>query len=159
MVSVPITRTDVNTVKPKRLRRPRLTTSLLVVEGLSSLFGFSGGIPLVLDSSGKLLGVPVSVLSSLPFRVDNFFWPGLWLLLVYGVGFAFTTYLLWSGRPHAWSFALFLSLVWLGWITFEMVFIGASPLIALWYLPQGIALAHLIAPDITHGSASFRPRP
>jgi hypothetical protein len=123
-------------------------TVLLFVEGFSSFCGFVGGIPLVLDPTGKLLGLPLRMLSSLPIPVHDFLLPGLWLLFVYGVGFTFLTYLLWSGRRYAWPLALVLCVVWLGWITFEMIFFGPSPLIWIWYAPQIAALILLLRPDI-----------
>ncbi len=134
-------------------RRPRLTSALILVEGFSSFCGFVGGVPLLLDPSGRMLGLPSSVLSSLPFRVEDFFLPALWLLLVYGVGFAFVTYVLWSGRRRSWGIALVLCFVWLGWITFEVAFIGPSPFIWVWYLPQVAALALLVSPGVRHAAA------
>jgi len=129
-------------------RKPRSIVALLFVEGFSSFCGFVGGIPLLLDPSGKMLGLPLSTLSSLPFHITDFFLPALWLFLVYGVGFALLTYLLWSGRLYSWSIAVILCVIWLGWITFEVIFIGPSPLILVWYFPQILALILLTWPGI-----------
>jgi len=119
---------------------------LLFVEVLSSFFGLIGGIPLIADPSGALLGFPLGgtkALSSLPIPIHDFLLPGLWLFFVYGIGFAIVTYSLWSGRPYAWSLALTLCIVWLGWITFEAAFFGPDPLILVWYIPQIAALTLL----------------
>ncbi len=128
--------------------RPRALSALIIVEGFSSICGFAGAIPLLLDPSGKTLGLPLSTLSSLPFQIKDFFLPALWLLFVYGVGFAILTWLLWTGRRHSWSAAAFLCAVWLGWITFEVIFIGPSPLIWVWYFPQAAALVLLARPAV-----------
>jgi hypothetical protein len=124
---------------------------LLFVEGFSSFFGFVGGIPLIADPSGELLGSPLGgtrALSSLPIPVHDFLLPGLWLFFVYGVGFAVVTYLLWLARPRALSLAFALCLVWLAWITFEMIFFGPDPLIWVWYLPQVAGLILLLSPNV-----------
>ena len=54
---------------------------LLFVEVLSS-FGFVGGVPLIADPTGALLGFPLggtNALSSFPIPIHDFFLPGLWL--------------------------------------------------------------------------------
>jgi hypothetical protein len=141
----------------KQRPRPRSITPLLLIEGLSSFFGFLGGIPLIVDPSGALLGFPLGgtkALMSLPISIHDFFLPGLWLLSVYGIGFASVTYLLWSGWPRAWSLAFMLCLVWLAWITFEVEFFGPSPLILVWYIPQTAALMLLLTPTVGFPSPS-----
>jgi hypothetical protein len=95
--------------------RSRERTALLVVEGFSSFCGFLGGVPLLADPSGKLLGMPLSNLAGLP--IHDFLLPGLWLVFAYGVGLALATYLLYTRRPQAWPLAFALCLIWLGWIT------------------------------------------
>lgn len=110
----------------------------MIVEGLSSIFGFAG-IALIIDPTGKIIGLPLSLLSGIPLPIHDFFLPGLWLAIVYGIGFALTTYFLYTRKSFARSLAAFLGLVWLGWITFEMIFIGPSFFIAVWYIPQVIA--------------------
>jgi hypothetical protein len=119
--------------------RSKLDVALLIVEGLSSIFGFTG-IALIIDPTGRIIELPESELSGIPIPIHNFFLPGLWLVIVYGIGLALTTYFLYTEKLFARSLAAFLGLVWLGWITFEMIFIGPSIFIAIWYLPQVIAL-------------------
>ncbi len=126
----------------------RRTTSmmlLLCVEGFSSFSGLYGGIALIADPSGALLGLHPSILSSLPFSIHNFFLPGLWIFFVYGIGFALVTYLLWSGgKPYVWSLSLVLCFVWLGWLTFEVIFLGPDPLSEAYYVLQIAALFLLL---------------
>jgi hypothetical protein len=139
-------------------RRPRSMTLLLIIEGLSSFCGFIGGIPLIADPSGALLALPLGgteALSSLPLPIHDFFLPGLWLFFVYGIGFAIVTYLLWSGNSRAWSLAFMLCIVWLGWITFEVIFFGPSPLITVWYIPQVASLILLVSPNVRGFMSTF----
>jgi hypothetical protein len=129
---------------------------LLLIEGLSSFCGFLGGIPLIADPSGALLGLPLGgALSTLPAPIHDFFLPGLWLFFVYGIGFAIVTYLLWSGNARAWSLAFILCIVWLGWITFEVIFFGPSPLITVWYIPQVASLILLLSDNVTGFVSAF----
>jgi hypothetical protein len=78
--------------------RSRGWIALLVVEGFSSFCGFLGGVALLADPSGGLLGVPLRSFEGLP--IDDFLLPGLWLFTVYGIGFALATHLLRAGRPQ-----------------------------------------------------------
>lgn len=103
---------------------------------------------MLLDPSGRTLGLPQSTLSSLPFKLNDFFLPALWLFFVYGAGFASLTFLLSTNRSRSWHVALVLCMVWLGWITFEMIYIGPSPFIWIWYIPQVAALALLLMPSV-----------
>jgi hypothetical protein len=140
-------------------RRPQPMTLLLLIEELSSLCGFIGGIPLIADPSGGLLGLPLGgtkALSTLPMPIHDFFLPGLWLFFVYGIGFANVAYYLWSGNAQAWSIALILCIVWLGWISFEVIFFGPSPLTTVWYVPQVASLILLLSPNVRAFVSAFR---
>jgi hypothetical protein len=126
-------------------------TLLLFIEGVSSFCGFIGGIPLMTDPSGASLGFPLGgtkALSSLPFPIHDFFLPGLWLFFVFGVGFAIVAYLLWSANSRAWSVAIALCIVWLAWISFEVIFFGPSPFITVWFIPQVVSLILLLSPSV-----------
>jgi hypothetical protein len=143
---------------PGTRRNRRISMSLLLfVEGFSSFFGFIGGIPLIADPTGALLGFPLGgtkALSSLPVSIHDFLLPGLWLFFVYGVGFAVATYLLWSSRPRAWSVCFILCMVWLGRITFEIIYFGLNPLIWAWYSPQVGALVLLLWPSVRSSASA-----
>ncbi len=108
--------------------------------------GFVGGIPLLLDPSGSLLGVNVSMLSGLPVR--DFLLVGLWLSAVYGVGSCLVAYLLW--RRHRWAFPLAAvgAAVWFGWIVFELILWGPSGFVVPWIVPPIAVFALLALPRV-----------
>lgn len=118
---------------------------LLLLEGFSSMAGFSGGLLLIIAPSGALMSLPLSLLSSLPVHLTDFLLVGVWLFTAFGVGFAIVTYLLWSKKPYAWTPALILSLVWIAQMTSEMIFLGPNILSEVYYIPQVAALILLVA--------------
>lgn len=80
---------------PRRLRAGPALLSVLVA--LQAVSGLGGGAVLVIDPSGGLLGMPLSVLRRGPFA--DFLVPGVILLLVLGVLPAVTAVALWA-RPR-----------------------------------------------------------
>ena len=62
----------------------RALKAVIIVEIISAMFGFWGGVPLSVDPSGRILGLQTNLIASLPIK--NFISPGIWLLLVYGCG-------------------------------------------------------------------------
>jgi hypothetical protein len=117
---------------------------LLLIEGFTSLSGLYVGYELITVPSGTSLGLPLSLLSSFPISIRDFYLPGLWIFLVYGVGFALVTYSLLSGRRHGWPVALVLCLVWLVGLTFVVVYMGPNTFSEALYAPQVIALILLV---------------
>ena len=117
---------------------------LLLIEGSTSLSGLYVGYELITVPSGTSLRLPLSILSSFPIRIQDFYLPGLWIFLVYGVGFALVTYSLLSGSRHAWSVALVLCLIWLVGLTFAVIYTGPNAVVEALYLPQVAALLLLV---------------
>ncbi len=122
--------------------------ALLVVEALSATFGYVGGVMVFVDPSGKLYGLDVT-LAHLP--VKDFVLVGVWLFVVYGVGFSLATYALWSWKPRAWIAAVLLSIVWIGWIALETFLLGVSPFIDIWLVPPVLGLLLLFEPGLRRG--------
>ncbi len=125
--------------------RSTTVRALLVVEALCATFGYVGGIMFFVDPSGRLYGLDVA-LARLP--VTDFLLVGLWLFVVYGVGFSLATYALWKRTPWAWISAVLLSFVWIGWIAVETGLLGVSPFIDVWLLPPVLGLLLLFEPGI-----------
>lgn len=70
--------------------RKTIRTLLIIVLAFLSLSGLGGGIGFVLDPSGENVGVPNNLLDNVPF--STFLIPGLWLLIVSGIGSAVIIY-------------------------------------------------------------------
>ena len=125
-------------------RRPAVK-ALLLVEGMCAFFGYLGGVMFFVDPSGKMWGLDFA-LKSLP--VGDFLLVGLWLFLVYGVGFTFVTYALRTRKPWGWIAAVGLSFVWVVWIAVETYLLGVSPFIDVWLVPPVLGLILLFLPTV-----------
>ena len=116
----------------------RVTKTLLIIVlvflSLSGLFG----IFFLIDPSGELVGMPISLLDNLP--IDTFFLPGLYLLMVYGIGSAIVAYGL--IRQHIWApvAGLLLGLVLMGWVIGQFILWGAPAMLQVIYLTVGAAI-------------------
>lgn len=116
----------------------RLTKNLLVILlvflSLSGLFG----ILFLIDPSGELVEMPLSHLDKLP--IDTFFLPGLFLLIVYGIGSAIIAYGLFRQLFWAPVAGLLLGLVLIGWVIGQFILWGAPALLQYIYLTVGVGI-------------------
>ncbi len=120
---------------------------LLVGIGLfDALGGFAGGVPFLLDPSGRLLGVNVSMFPGLP--VADFLLVGLWLFAISGVGACLIAYLLWIRHPWSSPLAILQAAIWFAWIVYELVLWGASSFIVPWIVPPIVVFALLALPTV-----------
>jgi len=111
-----------------------LLVILLVFLSLSGLFG----IIFLIDPSGELMEMPPSHLDKLP--IDTFFLPGLFLLIVYGIGSAIIAYglirqLIWA--PVA---GILLGLVLVGWVIGQIILWGEPAMLQYIYLTVGAGI-------------------
>jgi hypothetical protein len=109
--------------------RSRALKAAIIVEIISAMFGFWGGVPLLVDPSGS---------------IKNFVLPGIWLLLVYGCGCSIAAYGLWNLKRWGWLLAIYISLTWIVWVSFELYLWRLSIAIINttwpWLIPPIIAL-------------------
>ncbi|MFN2236830.1 MAG: DUF2127 domain-containing protein [Anaerolineales bacterium] len=116
----------------------RVTKNLLVILfvflSLSGLFG----ILFLIDPSGDLVGMPLSHLDNLP--IDTFFLPGLYLLIVYGIGSAVIAYGLLRQLFWAPIAGLLLGLVLIGWVIGQIILWGEPAMLQYLYLSVGVAI-------------------
>ena len=111
-----------------------LLVILLVFLSLSGLFG----ILFLIDPSGELVEMPLSLLDKLP--IDTFFLPGLFLLIVYGIGSSIITYGLLRQLFWAPVAGLLLGLVLIGWIIGQIILWGTPEMLQYIYLTVGVAI-------------------
>ncbi len=119
--------------------------ALHAVEALCAFFGYLGGVMFFVDPSGKTYGLDVTP-AKLP--VSDFLLVGLWLFVVYGVGFSVVTYALRERKSWGWIGAVGLSFVWVGWIAVETYLLGVSPFIDVWLVPPVLGLVLLFLPGV-----------
>lgn len=146
---------------PRRLPAgPAVLAVLLAFQGLS---GLGGGAILVIDPSGGLLGLPLSVLRRGPFA--DFLVPGVILLLVLGVLPAVTAVALWVrprwravgwleralGEHWSWVCAIAVGLGLLIWLAVESWVVGPSALLVLY----GVLALAVIAVASMPGTRRF----
>lgn len=119
-------------MKAKTIRN--ILVILLALLGIGAIFG--GGV-LMISPSGKLFGMPLSMLENSPF--NNFLIPGIILFAVLGlapVGLAFAL----IKRPNykfpelfnfykdmywAWTYCIYIAFALIIWIQIEMTFLRA----------------------------------
>ena len=111
-----------------------LLVILLVFLSLSGLFG----IMFLIDPSGELVEMPLSLLDKLP--IDTFFLPGLYLLIVYGIGSALVAYGLLRQLSWAPAAGLLLGLVVIGWIIGQIILWGTPVMLQYIYFTTGVAI-------------------
>lgn len=104
--------------------------AVTIIEIISAIFGFWGGILLLIDPSGTILGLGINLLPRLPLR--DFLLPGIWLVVVYGCGCSFAAYGLWIHKRWGRQLAVIISFIWIGWLSFELYFWGISEFNRVW---------------------------
>jgi len=95
---------------------------LMLFQGISGLYG---GITLVMDPSGDLLQMPISMLENSPF--NNFLVPGLILLTILGIFPIIVLYGLWKRRLWSWTGTLAVSFTLIIWIGVQIWMVGYHP--------------------------------
>ena len=120
---------------------------LMLFQRLSGLFG---GIALVIDPSGELLQMPLSMLAGSPF--NTFLIPGIILLIILGIFPMVIFYGLWKRTNWAWSGALMVSVALIIWIGVEIWMIGyhSEPPLQLIYGLLGLILLGLVTLPSVH---------
>jgi hypothetical protein len=128
------------TAKDSTNRRPATVWTLMLLVGFLSLSGFHGGIALLRDPSGGLIGFPAEMIKRLP--IQNYMLPGLFLLVIYGCGGAFVVYGLASRSKRARSAAILLGIILLVWIVVQVWLLGPPvAVLQIIYFVLGTAIA------------------
>ena len=131
---------------------------LIILQSLLAIGAIYGGGLLIISPSGELLGLPISLLETSPFK--NFFVPGIILFLLLGVTPCLIVYGLVSKKDNkfavifnlfsdmhwAWSYSIYISIALIIWIQLQMVFINgvfwAHTLYVFWGLLMIVIALH-----------------
>lgn len=118
-----------------------LLMGLVFFQGISGLFG---GAALMLDPTGQLLQMPLSLLARSPF--NDYLVPGIILFVILGVFPLIVWYGLWKRQKWSWFGTLLVSVGLIIWIEVEIVMVGyqSSPPLQLIYGTLGILLMILV---------------
>ena len=141
-------------------KKPKSLIVLLFLLGFLSLGAFVGGIPLILDPSGAMLKMPISILDG--SQLNSFLIPGIILSLVFGVIpivilFALLKKPEWSWAQSlnllsdmywGWTFTIYIGFGQIIWISIQTVIINSATLVHLFYTLIGISIVAmaLLAP-------------
>jgi len=122
---------------------------LLSFLGIGALYG--GGV-LIISPSGKLIGMPLSLLNKSPF--SDFLFPGIILFGVLGVFPVLLVFALinkpsnpflesvnfFSDMHWSWSFSIYTAFALIIWIQVEMMFLNAVSWLHTFYMFLAIAI-------------------
>ncbi|WP_246553253.1 hypothetical protein [Paenibacillus tritici] len=133
-------------------KKPGAVILLYVLHAFLSLGAVAGGLALLADPSGDMLGMPASVLERSPF--DNFVIPGLLLLAFFGLlplmvlfgllkqpqwrwGYRLTPF---RSLHASWSFSLYIGFGLIIWILVQTYMMDAVSVIHVLYTSLGLLI-------------------
>ena len=132
--------TNVTDASPRE-GRGTLAVSAIVLDLILAAGALAGGLALMLGPRGEILPLPLSLLDGSPFQ--TYFWPGLILFAVLGLGPPLAAFSAWRRDRFAPWLTLAAGVALLGWMLVEILIVGYSndpPL-----QPIYLALAFVIA--------------
>ena len=134
-------------MKPAFFRN--ILIGLLAFLGVGAMFG---GGALIISPSGELLGMPLSMIKESPF--SNFLIPAIFLFVVLGLAPCLLTFALvrkpeskmaqrfnlFKDMHWAWSFSVYIGLILILWLQFEMMFIHSVHWSHTFYMFLAVAI-------------------
>lgn len=142
-------------------RIPFTSKLLILLHLLLGIGAVFGGMVLIIDPSGELIKMPITLLGNSPF--NSFLIPGIILLVVLGVlplivSFALVTKRqlkianrlnLFADMHWAWTYSIYISFALIIWITIETFFIQHVAIIHVVYIFLGLTIqAVTILPSV-----------
>jgi len=136
-------------MKQKAPPETYLLAALLIFLSLGAIYG---GISLIDDSSGENLKLKLAEYADYPFK--DFLIPGVMLLIIFGIipllliyplftkpkismANAFNIY---KRRHWAWTYPLYLGIILVAWVNFQMLMIGYNNYIQIVYSFYGLMI-------------------
>lgn len=133
-------------------KRPGAVIVLYVLQAFLGIGAIGGGVMLLVDPSGEMMGMPVSVLERSLF--DSFMIPGLLLLLIFGILPLVVLYGLvkkpdwqrfaglspFKDLHPAWTFSLYLGFGQIIWILVQTYMMNAVSAVHVFYTCLGLLI-------------------
>ncbi|AGA68233.1 hypothetical protein Desdi_0706 [Desulfitobacterium dichloroeliminans LMG P-21439] len=133
-------------------KRPLSCKFLILLHLILGMGAVFGGFVLILDPSGGIIKMPISILEHSPF--DNFLIPGMILFIILGVfpliiSFALVKRWDWNlanrlnifTKMHwSWAYSLYIGFALIVWITVELFFIKGIALVHVGYIFLGLMI-------------------
>lgn len=107
-----------------------------ILQAFIGLGALGGGFMLVRDPSGSALGVPLSFLEGSPF--PDFLVPGIFLVLVNGVGSLIGAGFSFTRRRYAQEIAIVLGAILVAWIVIQVILIRSFSWMHVLYFILGV---------------------
>ena len=114
----------------------KLYLGLGALQSFIGLGAVGGGFMLMIDPSGSKLGVPLSFLEGSLF--PDFLIPGIFLLVVNGVGSLIGAGFSFARRRHAQEIAIVLGAILVAWIVIQIIIIRSLSWMHILYFILGI---------------------
>ena len=95
-----------------------------IIEAITAIGAVPAGLGYIMDTSGKAMGTTTAILENSPF--SSFLIPGLFLLIVNGLGQATGAYLAFRRNALAAKFSIALGVILIFWIILQVNWIGLS---------------------------------
>jgi uncharacterized membrane protein len=115
--------TNVTNASPRE-GRGTLAISAIVLDLILAAGAFGGGLALMLGPRGEILPLPLSLLDGSTFQ--TYFWPGMILFAVLGLGPLLAAFSAWRRDRFAPWLTLAAGAALLGWMAVEILIVGYS---------------------------------
>ena len=116
--------------------KKKLFFGLGTLQAFIGLGALGGGFMLVIDPSGSKLGVPLSFLEGSPF--PDFLIPGIFLLVVNGVGSLVGAGFSFNRKQFAQEIAIVLGAILVAWIVIQVIIIRSLSWMHILYFILGV---------------------
>ena len=102
----------------------RISIFLGIIQIIISIGAIPAGLSMIIEPNGSGVGMSTEVLLTSPFQ--DFFLPGIFLLIVNGLFNAAGAFLSFTQNKYAGIFGLMLGIILLLWISIQVYFIGLT---------------------------------
>lgn len=120
-----------------------------ILQSIIAVGAIIGGIGMCFDPSGRTDGVSLKLLQDSPFK--DYWYPGLFLLIVHGIGNILAAIISFTKKHVSGVFGMALGAILIAWVLLQIYWIGLNHKLQLAFLVFGageIILGYLIYKDV-----------